>query len=87
MILRRLYVPDYIDMNLFSYLINEIFEWEGKSWKLIIKNYKLSSSPDIKEVTFETETSRKFYNILEVKLSRLKFEKDEKFNFIYEFLI
>ena len=84
LIQRRLYIPDYIDLNLFCHIINEIFDWEGRSWQIFIKQYNLCSAPDIKEVKFETQNTKKFYNILDVKLSNLKFVRDEKFIFVYD---
>jgi len=81
---RRLYIPDYIDLNIFIHVINEIFEWEGRPWQIRIKNFKLSSSADVNEVLYETENTKKIYNIIDVKLNKLMLSKDERFSFIYD---
>ena len=81
---RRIYIPDYIDLNLFIQVIKEIFEWEGKPWQFKVKNFKLTSSPEMNEVLYETENTQKIYKIHDVKLNKLLFNKDEKFTFIYD---
>jgi hypothetical protein len=83
-ITRRLYIPDYIDLNIFIHVINEIFEWEGRPWQLRIKNFKLTSSAEENEVLYDTENTKKIYNIIDVKLNKLMLSKDERFTFIYD---
>lgn len=83
-IIRKILIGDNIDINLFSSVIFELFEFTGKSWKFEFKSYHLTGAPEIEEVTFETHNTKKTYLIYLIYLNKLNLKSGDKFKFIYD---
>eukprot|EP00340_Litonotus_pictus_P004037 CAMPEP_0170528736 /NCGR_PEP_ID=MMETSP0209-20121228/14220_1 /TAXON_ID=665100 ORGANISM="Litonotus pictus, Strain P1" /NCGR_SAMPLE_ID=MMETSP0209 /ASSEMBLY_ACC=CAM_ASM_000301 /LENGTH=547 /DNA_ID=CAMNT_0010820129 /DNA_START=68 /DNA_END=1711 /DNA_ORIENTATION=+ len=83
---RKFLLGDNIDLKMFSFVIIELFEFIGKSWKVVFPNFSLSSAYESEKVSFKTQTTEKEYLIQLVGLKKLKLEKGVKFIYIYDYL-
>jgi hypothetical protein len=83
-IIRRIYLGDNIDINIFTHVIFELFDYIGKSWKIKFPNYHLTGAPDLEKVLFETHNTKKEYYSKLVFLKNFNLKINDKFKFIYD---
>lgn len=83
-IIRRIYLGDNIDINIFSHVIFEVFDFIGKPWKIKFPKYHLIGEPNSEKVVFETNNTKKEYYINLVILKNLILKINDKFKFIYD---
>lgn len=87
-ITRKIIFPDFIDIKMFVYTIIELFEFNGKGWKLKFNNFILFSGYDSDKITFKTNSTEKQYPayLLTIKKLKLNISDNNSFLFIYDFL-
>jgi hypothetical protein len=81
---RRIYIGDKIDLNIFSKVILELFDFSGKSWRIKFPYFHLTATPNDNQIIFETHNTKKSYFIYLVYLEKLNLNLNDEFLFIYD---
>jgi hypothetical protein len=81
---RNFFIGDNFDLLMFADIINELFDFSGKSWMIKLFNFSLIGSPEDEKISFNTQSTKKEYYGNLLTLKKLKLKNNDKFVFTYD---